>query len=139
MRVTGTITQYDVRNLDPSGLQAKLDKLKADLRNDHGNGHFVTTTEPNGDIAWTYDYDPLSLDGDSDDENAPPAFELTDAEISAIDHAKVFVANSTQIKQNPETGLYEALNEEALAADPGMASRIETLNVLVSLLARVHS
>lgn len=131
-RVSATVAQADLRHLLPAAREQYFERLKDQCTGLYGPGIFNTVVEPNGDVSYTFDYDPHHV-------AAPdaPAFELTKEEVLAIVHAKVFVANSAHIKQNPATGLYEALNEEALKADPAMAGRIETLNILEALTNRL--
>lgn len=57
---------------------------------------------------------------------------LTQEEMDAIRHAKVFVANTLQIKQLP-SGEYVPLDDNAAKADPAIPGRIKTLNTLESL------
>lgn len=131
-RISGTISQSDVRHLTPEARSAYLERLKEQCKGLYGEGVFTAYAEPNGDISYTYDHSGTF---------APAPFgadlTLSDEEIEAIRHAKVFVANSAQIKL--VDGVYVPLNDEAIKGDPAMTGRIKTLNVLESLIARVSA
>lgn len=128
MRLTGTIKQIEVRNLNAEQRAEHLQNVHKKLQTINGPGIFHTVTNPsNGDIDWTYDYAEEGVPG-------RPAFlePLKPEEVEAIYHARILMCNLGNVKLEGDHYVATISAED----DPAIIDRVNNINVLEKLLSK---
>lgn len=134
-KVTGTIPNIEVRNLDAEQLEARKDQLHRELNTKHGFGLFLWAVQADGSITWEHEHAAGFADGHPQHGAAlaDGGIRLSANEVEAIKHGKVALLNLGDV--HLRDGAWVS-NIDA-AEDPAIPARLNSINTLEGLIARV--